>query len=94
MAMSAIASGKNRELLFIATCFTNSDISACCFTGVSGARHPENRKILIPSKKPHFRYGKKISSPRERRKWSLDVGQHLKGASPDVRTESRTVAGK
>ena len=30
----------------------------------------------------------KISSPRERRKWSLGPGQHLKGASPNVRTES------
>ena len=30
----------------------------------------------------------KISSPRERRKWSLGLGQHLKGTSPDVRTES------
>ena len=30
----------------------------------------------------------KISSPRERRKWSLGLGQHLKGTSLDVRTES------
>ena len=29
-----------------------------------------------------------ISSPREPRKWSLGLGQHLKGASPNVRTES------
>ena len=32
---------------------------------------------------------KKISSLRERRKWSLGLGQHLKGALPNVRTESR-----
>ena len=32
---------------------------------------------------------KKISSPREWRKWSLGLGQHLKGASPNVRTESQ-----
>ena len=31
----------------------------------------------------------KISSPRERRKWSLSLGQHLKGAWPNVRTESK-----
>ena len=31
----------------------------------------------------------KISSPRERRKWSLDLSQHPKGASPYVRTESQ-----
>ena len=30
---------------------------------------------------------KKISFPRERRKWSLGLGQHLKGALPNVRTE-------
>ena len=30
----------------------------------------------------------KISFPRERRKWSLALGQHLKGTSPDVLTES------
>ena len=44
-------------------------------------------QVLIPSKKPHFRYGKKISSPRERRKWNQGLGQHLKGALPNVRTE-------
>ena len=42
-------------------------------------------QILIPSKKPHFRYGKKNISLRERRKWSLGLGQHLKGALPNVR---------
>ena len=31
---------------------------------------------------------KKISSPREQRKWNLGLGQHLKGALPNVRTES------
>ena len=31
---------------------------------------------------------KKISSLRKRRKWSLGLGQHLKGALPNVRTES------
>ena len=30
----------------------------------------------------------KISSLTERRKWSLGLRQHLKGTSPDVRTES------
>ena len=33
----------------------------------------------------------KISSPRERRKWSLGLGQHLKGALPNVRV---TLAAK
>ena len=31
---------------------------------------------------------KKISSPRERRKWNQGLGQHLKDALPNVRTES------
>ena len=30
---------------------------------------------------------KKISSPREQRKWNLGLGQHLKGALTNVRTE-------
>ena len=30
----------------------------------------------------------KINSLRERRKWSLGLGQHLKGASPNVGAES------
>ena len=37
MAMSTVASEKNREILFIGNVFTNSDISACCFTNVSRA---------------------------------------------------------
>ena len=28
-------------------------------------------------------------SPRERRKWSLGLGQHLKGAWPNVRSEPK-----
>ena len=32
---------------------------------------------------------KKISSPRERRKLNQGLGQHLKGALPNVRTEPR-----
>ena len=51
MVMSTLASEKNRELLqgiiLSATCFssTNSDISGCCFTSISRARPPENRKF-------------------------------------------------
>ena len=36
----------------------------------------------------------KISSSRERWKWSLGLGQHLKGASPNVRTESHLPGNK
>ena len=44
MAMSTVALEKHREMLFIGNLFYNSDISACCFTSVSRARPPENRK--------------------------------------------------
>ena len=51
MAMSTVASEKNRELLQGIVVYrqcvynlTNSDISACCFTSISRARPPENRK--------------------------------------------------
>ena len=86
MATSTVATEKNRELLFIATCFTNGDI---VFSLVF--QRDELLKIanLIPSKKPDFAM-EKISSPRERRKWSLNWSRaKLKGAWPNVRTESK-----
>ena len=49
---------------------------------------------INPQQEATLSLWKKISSPRERRKWSLRLGQHLKGAWPKVRTESRTVARK
>ena len=46
MAMSTLAAEKNRELLFIGNVFYKpSDISSCCFTSISRARPPENRKL-------------------------------------------------
>ena len=36
----------------------------------------------------------KISSPRERRKWGLGLAQHLKGASPNLLTESHYPGNK
>ena len=48
---------------------------------------------INPQKEARFLLWKKNSSPRERRKWSLGLGQHLKGAWPNVRTESK-IAGK
>ena len=45
MAMSTVASEKNRELLFIGNVFYKQwHISACCFTSISRARPPESRK--------------------------------------------------
>ena len=53
--------------------FTNNDISACCITSVSRARPPENCKYQSPARSHTFAM-EKISSPRERRKWSLGLG--------------------
>ena len=44
---------------------------------------------INPQQEATLSLWKKISSPRERRKWSLGLGQHLKGAWPNVRTESK-----
>ena len=45
MAMSTVASEKTAgKCCLSATCFTNSDISACGFISVLRARPPENRK--------------------------------------------------
>jgi len=69
MAMSLAASEKNRKLLFI--------ISACFFTSISRARPPESCKYQSPAKSQIFAM-EKISSPRERRKWSLGLS-YIKG---------------
>ena len=44
---------------------------------------------INPQQEATLSLWKKISSPRERRKWNLGLGQHLKGAWPNVRTESK-----
>ena len=77
MAMSTVASDKNvQEIVRLSvTCFTNSYISARCFTRISRARPPENRNIN-PQQEARFLLWK--TSPRERRKWSLGLGQPLK----------------
>ena len=46
---------------------------------------------INPQQEATLSLWKKISSPRERRKWSLGLCQHLKGALPNVRV---TLAGK
>ena len=43
---------------------------------------------IDPQQEATLSLWKKISSPREWRKGSLGLGQRLKGASPNVRTES------
>ena len=46
---------------------------------------------INPQQEATLSLRKKISSPRERRKWNLGLGQHLKGTSPNVRV---TLTGK
>ena len=50
MAMSSLAAEKNRELLrgivvYRQRVLKTGDISSCCFTSISRARPPENRKF-------------------------------------------------
>ena len=42
-----------------------------------------------PQQEARFSLWKKLGSSSRRRKWSLGLGQHLKGAWPNVRTESK-----
>ena len=42
---------------------------------------------LVFQQEARFSLWKKLGSSSERRKWSLGLGQHLKGAWPNVRTE-------
>ena len=44
---------------------------------------------INPQQEARFLLWKKLDYLRERRKWSLGLGQHLKGAWPNVRTESK-----
>ena len=83
MAMSTVASEKNREMLFIGNVYcvlqtvTSQRVVALVFQG-----HDLLKIANINSQQ------EATLSPRERRKWSLGLGQHLKGASPNVRKES------
>ena len=42
---------------------------------------------INPQQEARFSLWKQLGSSSERRKWSLGLGQHLKGAWPNVRTE-------
>ena len=47
----------------------------CCFTSISRARPPVNRKFLSPARSQIFAM-EKIGSLRERRKWNLGLGHN------------------
>ena len=61
-----------------ATCFTNSDISGCCFNSNSREKPPADRKFKSQTRIRFSLWKKKNSSPRELRKWSLGLGHNLK----------------
>ena len=71
MAMSTVVSEKNREMLFIGNVFYKQwhrcVLFHLCFEGTTSWK----TQILIHSKEATLLLWKKISSPRERRKWSL-----------------------
>ena len=49
---------------------------------------------INPQQEARFSLWKKLGSSSERRKWSLGLGQHLKGAWPNVRLESKKPGNK
>ena len=49
---------------------------------------------INPQQEARFSLWKKNTSPRERRKWSLGLVQHLKGAWPNVRSEPKYPGNK
>ena len=93
MAMSTVASEKNRELLQGIVVYRQRVLQTVTSLRVVSLvfRGHDLLKIanINPQQEARFSLWKKLSSPRERRKWSLGLGQHLKGAWPNVRTESK-----
>ena len=86
MAMSTVLSKKKTgKCCLWATCFTNSDISACSVSLVFLGHDPLKIANINPQQEATLSLWKKISSSRERRKWSLGLGQHVKGTSSNVR---------
>ena len=87
LAMSTVASEKNRENVvyrpLVLQTVTSLRVVSLVFRGhdllkIANINRQQEATLSL---------WKKISFPRERRKWSLGLGQHLKGALPNVRTE-------
>ena len=93
MAMSTIASEKNRELLRGIVVYRQRVLQTVTSLRVVSLvfRGHDLLKItnINPQQEARFLLWKKLDYLRERRKWSLGLGQHLKGAWPNVRTESK-----
>ena len=93
MAMFTLASEKNRELLQgivvyrqrVFQTVTSLRVVSLVFRG----HDPLKITNINTQQKARFSLWKKLGSSSERRKWSLGLGQHLKGAWPKVRTESK-----
>ena len=83
--MSTVASEKNRENVvyrpLVLQTVTSLRVVSLVFRGhdllkIANINRQQEATLSL---------WKKMSFPRERRKWSLGLGQHLKGALPNVR---------
>ena len=59
-------------------CFTNSDISLRVVSLVFRGLDLFKIANINPQQEARFSLWKKVSCPRERRKWSLGIAQHQK----------------
>ena len=78
MAMSTLASEKNRALLQRIVVHRQrvlQTVTSLVFRGHDLRCSPENRKFLSPARSQIFAM-EKIDSPREWRKWSLSLGHN------------------
>ena len=89
--MSTVASEKNREMLFMGNVFLQTVTYLRVVSIVFRGHDLVKIANINPQQEATLSLWKKISSPREWPKWSLGLGQQLKGASTNVRV---TRAGK
>ena len=86
MAMSTVASEKNGIVVYqqrVLQTMTSLRVVSLVFRGHDLLKITN----INPQQEARFSLWKKLGSSSERRKWSLGLGQHLKGAWPNVRTE-------
>ena len=94
MAMSTVASEKNRGIVVyrqhVLQTVTSLRVVSLVFRGHDLLKITN----INPQQEARFSVLKKLGSSSERRKWSLGLGQHLKGAWPNVRKESKWLGNK
>ena len=96
MAMSTVASEKNRELFRGIVVYRQRVLQTVTSLRVVSLvfRGHDLLKItnINPQQEARFSLWKKLGFWRERRKWSSGLGQQLKGAWPNVRTGNKKAA--